>query len=400
MGNGVWQNGGAIYNNNGQVNIAYTTFYDNVGYIGGAIANFNNGVVNILGSSFHDNLGAAAGGALYNRQAIMNIANTTFYENTSDRGSAIYNESDNGSIINLTNSVLTRNRIFSPPIPYTGGAFSNSKTATLRNTILYNNLTPYTPGGNCDGTFTDGGGNLFYLDNAPASSGCTGVSTAIIANPLLLEYTGTPGHLPLAVNSPARDAVPANNCKYLSTGANPLFSNGEAILVDGRGKQRPFGAACDIGAYEFRLPAIPANLTATANGQFQIDLAWNAADDAITYRIEKQNEAAWDTLANTTETSYSHDNLTCDSSHTYRVVAVNTDREALPSTSASATTDSCGSAPGAFILLAPAHEQMLRTPATQLFAWSPASGALKYQFTLYQLSNNVFCPVGIAPSGY
>ena len=94
-------------------------------------------------------------------------------------------------------------------------------------------------------------------------------------------------------------------------------------------------------------PGAPANLTATANGQTQIDLSWSepASDGgaAITgYRIEVSTDgSAWsDLVADTgsTATSYSHTGLTSGDTRHYRVSAINSAGTGSASNVATATT--------------------------------------------------------------
>ena len=95
-------------------------------------------------------------------------------------------------------------------------------------------------------------------------------------------------------------------------------------------------------------PGAPTGLTATANGQTQIDLSWTAPSDdggaAISgYRIEvSEDNSAWsDLVANTnsTGTSYSHTGLTAGVTRHYRVSAINSDGTDPASNSATATTE-------------------------------------------------------------
>ena len=97
-------------------------------------------------------------------------------------------------------------------------------------------------------------------------------------------------------------------------------------------------------------------MTATANGQTQIDLSWTAPSDNgganITgYKIEvSTNGSTWSDLeSNTgsTGTSYSHTGLTAGSTRHYRVSAINSAGPGTPSSTANATTDPAVAAPGA-----------------------------------------------------
>ena len=96
-------------------------------------------------------------------------------------------------------------------------------------------------------------------------------------------------------------------------------------------------------------PGRPTALTATADGQTEIDLSWTAPSsdggaDITGYRIEvSPNGNSWSNLeANTgsTSTSYSHTGLTADSTRHYRVSAINSVGTGTASNSNSATTES------------------------------------------------------------
>ena len=96
-------------------------------------------------------------------------------------------------------------------------------------------------------------------------------------------------------------------------------------------------------------PGAPTGLTATADGQTEIDLSWTAPLDdggaSITgYKIEvSTNGTSWSNLeANTgsTSTSYSHTGLTAGSTRHYRVSAINSEGTGAASGTDSATTDS------------------------------------------------------------
>ena len=94
-------------------------------------------------------------------------------------------------------------------------------------------------------------------------------------------------------------------------------------------------------------PGAPTGLSATADGQTEIDLSWSAPSDdggaAITgYKIEvSTNGSSWsDLVANTGSitTSYSHTGLTAGSTRYYRVSAINSAGTGSASNTDSATT--------------------------------------------------------------
>ena len=95
-------------------------------------------------------------------------------------------------------------------------------------------------------------------------------------------------------------------------------------------------------------PGKPTGLTATADGQTEIDLSWNAPSDdggaGITgYRIEvSTNGSSWSDLeadTDSTSTSYSHTGLTAGSTRHYRVSAINSEGTGPASDTDSVTTD-------------------------------------------------------------
>ena len=106
------------------------------------------------------------------------------------------------------------------------------------------------------------------------------------------------------------------------------------------------------------VPGKPAGLTATVDGQTEIDLSWTAPSSdggaSITgYKIEVSTDnSSWsDLVANTgsAATSYSHTGLMASSTRHYRVSAINSAGTGTASNVANATTDSpqAATAPGA-----------------------------------------------------
>ena len=96
-------------------------------------------------------------------------------------------------------------------------------------------------------------------------------------------------------------------------------------------------------------PGAPTGLSATADGQTEIDLSWTApSDDGGTnitgYKIEVSTDGSlWSDLeANTrsTSTTYSHTGLTAGSTRYYRVLAINVAGTGTASNTDSATTNS------------------------------------------------------------
>ena len=96
-------------------------------------------------------------------------------------------------------------------------------------------------------------------------------------------------------------------------------------------------------------PGAPTGLSATADGQTEIDLSWTAPSDDggadITgYKIEVSTDgSSWSDLeadTDSTSTSYTHTGLTAGNTRHYRVSAINSAGTSQPSSTDSATTDS------------------------------------------------------------
>ena len=130
---------------------------------------------------------------------------------------------------------------------------------------------------------------------------------------------------------------------------------GETIVaVDARDSNGQGGASEDLfkatvtAAQSATKPGAPTGLTATANGQTEIDLSWSAPSDngrasVTVYKIEVSTDGSnWgDLVANTGSitTSYAHTGLTAGSTRHYRVSAINSAGTGPASNTSSATTD-------------------------------------------------------------
>ncbi len=117
----------------------------------------------------------------------------------------------------------------------------------------------------------------------------------------------------------------------------------------------------DKKLYAYSLPAAPGaptSLTATADGQTEIDLSWTAPEStdagatAASYQIEVSLDrgANWSVLVadtGSTATTYSHTGLVAGTTRHYRVSAVNSDGTGSASNTANATTAAPTTATGA-----------------------------------------------------
>ena len=137
------------------------------------------------------------------------------------------------------------------------------------------------------------------------------------------------------------------NLRAIGVGATTVAVEASDIHGNGSGPHDLFMVTV-VPAETTTAPGAPAGLTATADGQTEIDLLWTApsddgGDDITGYRIEvSENGSSWTNLAvNTgnTATSYSHTGLTAGSTRHYRVSAINSAGTGSASNTANATTD-------------------------------------------------------------
>ncbi len=144
---------------------------------------------------------------------------------------------------------------------------------------------------------------------------------------------------------------------YTKTGILSLraIAVGETIVaVDARDSNGASRASEDLfkvtvtAAETLDEPGAPTGLTATADGQTEIDLSWtapsdNGGADITGYKIEVSTDgSSWSDLAadtRSTTTSYSHTSLTEGTTRHYRVSAINSAGTGPASSSDSATTD-------------------------------------------------------------
>lgn len=197
--------GGVLKDGGGTVTIRGSTIAANTAAIGAAIVDFGpSGTFNVVNTTISGNHATSRGGGIHTEGAggSLNLTNVTLHENTADAGA---DEIDNCTGVPSCSSA---------PHPI-----------TLRNTIVASG------GLNCFGPVGSAGHNL----DSGSTCGFGAAGDQNGANPLLgaLAANGglTPTHA-LQDNSPAIDA--ALGCP----------------ATDQRGVARPFGPACDIGAFE------------------------------------------------------------------------------------------------------------------------------------------------------
>jgi CSLREA domain-containing protein len=160
------------------------------------------------------------GGGLYSGMATVVMTNTTIALNRADKGGGldIYN----------ADMTLTHVTIVSNTANSSGGGLEVSGLVTV--VFLRNSLVAYNASGNCNATsIAVAGGNLQYPGNT------CGVAT--LSDPLLSPVADNGGQTLTAALRPGSPAVDAGSALYCPP-------------TDQRGRPRPAGAGCDLGAYE------------------------------------------------------------------------------------------------------------------------------------------------------
>jgi CSLREA domain-containing protein len=330
LGNGGYTivGGGAI-NNQGHLTVSGCTFTANNGVPGGGGV-WNDGTLSVVNSIFDTNQSGAYGGSgIYNTGAgpatisnstfsnshsstnggaivamgTVSISNSAIYGNIADAtGGAIYGSSGN---ITLTNLTVSGNQAS------TGGAFfsGNFGNFTANNLTIYNNKALNSAGaiaaassfkisnsiffGNTDGrnapdcsfNVVSGGYNL--IDTY--GTGCTLAATDITnANPNLAPLTYNGGTTQTHALLPGSPAIDAGNP------ATPGSGGAACPATDQRGYLRPFGARCDIGAYEqntnFLLTSVvPTH--ASNSGPAELTLGGGGFDSGTTAKLRRAGQS-------------------------------------------------------------------------------------------------------------
>ena len=194
----------------------------------------------------NSNAGAlyAYGNDFFNIYVTVDIINSTFHDNTSldgGGGGAILAGSST-TRVNITNSTIVGNRVTF--INQTGGGLFSAVPGiiSVRNSIVAGNSH-----GNCHGTLAAESTNNFSTsDGNTCGPGFTQVSNISALNLGALGNNGGPTQT-MALNFPSGAIDTGNDAICANPIGAPLFGAGG---LDQRGVARPFGAHCDVGAYE------------------------------------------------------------------------------------------------------------------------------------------------------
>ncbi|MCE1253268.1 MAG: sortase [Anaerolineae bacterium] len=244
----------------------FTIISGNSSERGGAI--YNLGTLNVAGSTFRNNVGIR-GGAIYN-SGITNIANTTFYNNraiNNSGGGAIYNETSGTA--NLTNITLNEN------IAVQGRSILNQGFMRIANSIAVSDI----------GSNTCYNASLINItgENLDSDGSCTGFNIHARV-PRLSNFIPDIASFAPFSDSPVINAAPDGSCIYLSSGSNPLFANGDPVLIDQRGITRPQDGACELGAIEYKdMPPTTMDASDITTTSVTLNALVNPNGDDYTY---------------------------------------------------------------------------------------------------------------------
>lgn len=134
------------------------------------------------------------------------------------------------------------------------------------------------------------------------------------------------------------DVFAAESDAALGVPANALNSN---MVAGWTGLDKWYKAGSEIATItSITLLTAPLNLTATATGNTQINLAWNAVTGAASYNIYRSSAQAgpYTKINNSYNNRFNDTNLAVSTAYWYRVTAVNSAGEGAFSASTSATT--------------------------------------------------------------
>ncbi|MDD3593264.1 MAG: hypothetical protein PHX18_01400, partial [Candidatus Gastranaerophilales bacterium] len=247
-------NGGAIYNDNGTVNIASSNFYANSATnSGGAI--YNIGSMTITDSAFAANAsligGLGRGGAIYNASALTINGNSVFGGNiASNFGGAIYN--DNGTI-SITDGEFYNNK--TTGVNKDGGAIYNTG-ATSGLTISNSIFGKRTGSGTTEDPYVYSDGNETTRNGGAIFNNNTAVATITITDSQFYGNKANDGAAiytlgPLTING---NSIFAGN-EASNSGGAIYNDNGTISITDGEfynnkttGVNKDGGAIYNTGA--------------------------------------------------------------------------------------------------------------------------------------------------------
>ena len=232
-GNTTLGQGGGLNNVGNTATIRNSTISGNTAVSGGGISKTGSPLV-IINSTISGNFSTGDGGGIFANSGTTSLHNVTVTlnrANSDNAGSGIGGGIANaaGSTFNFVNSIIALNEKVIPTMPF-----------------------PTLARDDCSGVITSQGHNIMLTIN---SSYCTENGTVTIADPNLspLQNNGGPTQTAgLLTGSPAIDTGTSGGC---------TDNVGAILTTDQRGASRPFGSACDIGAFEAQPRTTLANIS-------------------------------------------------------------------------------------------------------------------------------------------
>jgi predicted outer membrane repeat protein/parallel beta-helix repeat protein len=282
--------GGGIYNiSTAMPTLNAVTFSENLAYHGGGLFN-NSSAAQIIGGVFANNTATSVGGGYYGDRSTLWVDQSEFRANKAEWAGGLFNLT--GSIT-LTNSIIAENEatkegggiytagdlnatnltIVANQATTGGGLYTHLPpgTTTIKNTIIWGNIATADPQISNEGatqptiSYSDiqnSGGSASWDTNLGTDGGGN-----LDAAPLFMSGLTD---LRLQLQSPALHAGTNSGCPR----------------TDLDHSSRPFGAYCDMGAYEASFSPVYVDLQASGA---QTGLSWTDAyttlQDALTHVI-------------------------------------------------------------------------------------------------------------------
>jgi hypothetical protein len=263
--------GGAVYQNSGTLNLTNCTLSGSSAGRGGGFYQ-QGGTANLTSCTISGNTATSNGGGVYLGKGTLNLTNCTIANNTAGNqggGISAWFHSSNGtggtSATNLTNCTISGNTaataagLYAGYIkPTTGINPTGKNTVTAKNTIIAGSVVRKTGGVITDSNESINASNSLFDTTPTTGAGMTlngtNANNLFGMNPMLGSLQNNGGSTPtlaLQSGSPAIDA-----------GSNTLAA---ALTTDQRGFNRFVNGTADIGAYEFQQPATTTTVTSSLN---------------------------------------------------------------------------------------------------------------------------------------
>jgi hypothetical protein len=238
--------GGGIANRHGMLSLSDSTVRGNSAGSGGGIESYGGDygssfdigpepVATLTNVTISDNYGGGYGGGLATGLGQANLTNVTISRNRASDSSGITTYRGQ---VNLDHVTLVPYASISETLISVHGDGDTQGRIAMRRSIVVGMTTQFP---DCEvypnGTLISEGYNIAgpgCPSDGPGDLAFTGTLTDVLA-PTLVDNGGPTQTHALALGSPARDRVPADQC---------------GVPTDQRGVSRPQGAGCDAGAYE------------------------------------------------------------------------------------------------------------------------------------------------------